>query len=489
MSVTYQPSINYEQKAASASYYSYTKVLQNNGGANVNLTATAATTSQFDLPAQVFNLSKSFLRFDIYLQQNGAVPNGMLTKIPPIRRMTLMTRSGRTIVDIPNFQHFWQVTKNLIVKESEFENYPPPGVGNILDGSVANGAANTYFIAANNGILLYNNPSHSLSTTPPAVVSTTHGATIRNGVPGVEAMVDNLSARRKNYVTESQFVTGSAFANANNSIFAKCELRFGKIPFSFFQVDRDFFTTEALQLQVEWEGWNTWAFTRPAAADLVACVPTTATVGLINLELYMAIEMNEGIRQSVMAKVMSGGLAQVIPYTTFYQQQLGTNPAASVNLKINRGHGERLLRVISAENVLDLYGDQLAGRCLFANLDPAEGLTQVYNTQLDSRRLQIQDLDVFKQDDYRFNYEKIKKTILRNVQEYYTNCPVHIDDWSACDDLTESGEKDLQECGLDLSAEKMWTKYISTKSIHNSQMNVVIVCQKTLVSGPQGIMI
>src|SRR5205807_634075 len=104
--------------------------------------------------------------------------------------------------------------------------------------------------------------------------------------------------------------------------------------------------------------------------------------------------------------------------------------------KINRGHGERLLRIISAENATDMKnGDNLSGRCLFNNLGGV--MTKIFNTQLDNRRIQPEDLTVATSDDYKYNREKLQHCILANVQEYYTNCPVHIDDWSAVEDLTQ----------------------------------------------------
>jgi hypothetical protein len=108
---------------------------------------------------------------------------------------------------------------------------------------------------------------------------------------------------------------------------------------------------------------------------------------------------------------------------------------------------------------------------------------------LDNRRLQVADMKVVLADDWRTNYPKIKNCILSNKQEYYTNCPVHIDDWSACDDLTEAPQKDLQNCGLDLDVEKIYTKYITAKSAIPTLLTMLIVTQKTLMSGPQGVMI
>jgi hypothetical protein len=511
MSVSYQASINYEQKVASAPYYSYTKILQNNGGNEVKLTASASQTSQFDIPSQVYNLSKSFLRFDLIFP---AIPadntagatfraHKMLTKIPPIRRLSLMTRSGRMVADIPNFQHYWMLSKNLIVHKDDFANYPPTGVGQVLNQTSANATATNS--ATNNGVCLFNNPCYAGPTQALASALQSNGVTILQGAANEDPEREIDSIKRQPINTELQVITSTANASgaASETLALTCEFRFNKCGFSFFSVNRDFYTTEALQLWVEWEGFDSFTFNSSGLAAQAAAIAPTLRLplsnsqppSLVNLELYMAIEMNEGVRQSVMAKVATGGLAMTIPYTTVLMQGLGNQASASVNYKINRGHGERLLRVISAENVTETKtGDTLSGRCLFNNFDQKSnagqnGITTVFNTQLDSKRIQIQDLDVRKADDYRFNYPKIKNTILSNIQEYYTNCPVHIDDWSACDDLTEAPEKDLQNCGLDLTAEKLWTKYIQQKPTRGTNMVTLIVTQKTLISGPEGVMI
>ena len=231
-----------------------------------------------------------------------------------------------------------------------------------------------------------------------------------------------------------------------------------------------------------------FCFEHTNVADLVgpasisqagAFVPTIA-----NLALYMAIESNEGVRNSIMAKVTQGGLQMTIPYPTVYLQALGTNLSQSVNYKINRGHGQRLLRILSAENSL-ITADHWTNRCLFNNF--GGDLTQVFNTQLDSKRMQVEDLNVLTADDHKYNKRWLRKTILANVEEYYSSMPVHIDDFSACEDLTEAPEKDLQVCGIDLSLERLWTKYILNKTNTASQTVAVIVCQKTITSDTNGV--
>ncbi len=73
----------------------------------------------------------------------------------------------------------------------------------------------------------------------------------------VECLLLITLLSRKNYQTEQTYVTGSVGMSAmppvNGYIAINCQLRLGKIPFSIFNVDRDLFTTEALQLLVEWE--------------------------------------------------------------------------------------------------------------------------------------------------------------------------------------------------------------------------------------------
>jgi hypothetical protein len=482
MSVTYPSSINYEQKSASAPYYQYNRILQNSGGDKAAVTADNTYTSLFDLPPQVYNLARSYIKFDLTL---GTIDGGrvaaLLLKVPPIRRIYLATRSGRMIADIPNFQYYWMMSKNLIVPMGDFANYPPAGTGKFLQGN-----ASYLLNAADNGVVYFNNPNYSLPDQKATTASASNGMALT--LVNNDVFSDNAVIRRKAYVSEIQYANGIATA-ADGSLCASCELRFDKCAFSFFGVDKDWYHTEALQLSVEWENWDHWSASLSAVNVVDAATTSTVAPTITGVQLFIAQEMNEGVRQSVMQKVMNGGLTMTVPYTTVYQQVLGDAKAIAVNVRINRGYGERLLRVISAENTTANPGDIRMGRCLYANNSLAITLTEQFYTMLDNRRLQVADMKVVLADDWRTNYPKIKNCILSNKQEYYTNCPVHIDDWSACDDLREAPQKDLQNCGLDLDVEKIYTKYITAKSAIPTLLTMLIVTQKTLMSGPQGVMI
>lgn len=469
--IQFNESLDYAPKVSSAPKYGLTKILQQSGGGNVAISANSSVESIFDIPAQVFNLSKSFIDFTVTCPASGNPGQtlGAMLDIPPIRRLSLYTRGGLYLCDIQNFQHFWKMTSNLSTMTDQMNSAGSPAYGS------------TVAVALQEGFVNFIQPANALPGTAPQSMATYHGAKIDSANPPA---VDNATVQRRAYQTQAQFCTSAV---QNEALNLSCRLHLGRVPFSIFSVNRDLYTTEALQLRVEFEAYDNFLFGHTAAATLVGPVSVSTynvAPSLNNLAFYLAVEQNQGVRQSIMDKVNSSGLSMVIPYVNIYRQVLGTNTSSSVNYKINRGHGQRLLRVISAES---LTSDTLTSRCNFYNwLAPK---TQSYYTTIDSIRQQSENLLPASSLDFRYNYSKLKGCPLEVSAEYHTQCPVHIDDWSACNSLIESAEMDLTICGLPLDQEVVWGKVIDVKTAVDTTLNAVIVTQKSLMSSAQGVVI
>ena len=483
-SVNYQPPIDYAQKSSSSPYYQYSKIQQKIGGLSVPITQNNSTISYFDIPAQVYNLAQSFLQFNLTIPEIPAVngnerANGCLLNIPPIRSIRLANLAGLDVCRIDNFQHYWKMTKNCIVSREDFAKYTPPGTGIAVVAAQSRGVTN------------FHNPANLITATAPATASLLNNSmilyTANDATVSPDLAADATTAYRGIFDRDMQIQTGtlSADPNPGSAIILYCHLEFGKIPFSFFNVNKDFFSTEALQLIIEWEATNNWAYRHSAVNTLAGTAQSTVTPVLDNLALYLAVEMNEPVRQSVMSKVQSGGLQMTIPYSYLYQTNIGVNTAYATNLKLNRAHGERLLRIITALN----YGalDTLSNRCNFSN--GTGTFPQTYHTELDNKRLQTEELSNISSDGFKYNLPKLKNSVLSNMIEYYFNSPVHIDDWSACDSLDQAPELDLTLCGMPLDKELMYTHYITAKDARQATVNMIAVTQKTLVSGPSGVQI
>jgi len=126
----YSKEIDYSQKVNSSPIYGFQKVTQSQGGANtLTLQQSSSVMTYFDLPPDViFNPSKSFFRWQIEFPATVADDYGAaMLDIPPIRSVTLQTRSGMYLCQITNFQYYWKMASNLITKTQDFNSYSPGG--------------------------------------------------------------------------------------------------------------------------------------------------------------------------------------------------------------------------------------------------------------------------------------------------------------------------------------------------------------------------
>jgi len=460
-SIVHNSAIDFEQKVASSPQYMYTKVLQTQGGSTVAITANSSVTSYFDIPAKVVNFNKFLLRWTEQVTAGAAGYMRAMTDAPMIRRITLQNRSGQVICDIPNFRHYWKLTSNLIASNEEMGSTPGVGAGATAAG--ANLA----------GVCLGHNQSNALPGTVMASVDP-------NQYIQEVALVSN-TAFRKAYQSQIPFVSALVTEQLNLT----WELRFSKIPFCFLSLNRDFYSNESLQLVVEWENYDTHFFYGTSATVLTTALATiTSAATLSNLALYCAVETNMDIANSVMSKVLTGGLQQMVPYPTITRVPLGTATSTFAQVKFGRNHGARLLRVISSEG---LTTDTLARSHNYFNYNGVT--TQVFRTTLNSIPQENESMTVINGDDHRYVCKLLRGTPLENIQEYYTQAPVYINDFSACNTLDEAPVKDLLACGLDLSQEQTWAKEITTKTAVDTTCTVIAIGQKTLMSGPEGVLV
>lgn len=464
--------LDYQTKINSSPLYRYQIVTQSQGGGNtVSLNQSSTQLTYFDLPPEVvWNASKSFFTWQItYPTAAAANYTVAYMDIPPIRRIRLQTRGQKVLCEINNFQYYWKMCSNLTKWTDEFNSLSTGGYGATLAAATAN------------GVWLYDNPSNALPSTAIAG-NTPNGAKVYYS--GGWA-VDNTTVFRRAYQTQLQLAMGAA----EGAFTMNCHLNLGMIPFSFFSVNRDFYSTESLQMLVEWESYDNFCWFSVGGAPITAPISVSGVGAptVANYLLYTAVESNPVIANEMRSKVLSSGFSQLIPYPTFVQLNLPANATSgSVQFRINRANGIRLLRILSAEAISN---SSLSTRCNFYN---NEGLiTQDYYTSLNTQRLQQSDCNNANGTDWVYNEKYFRDTPFSNYQEWTTQCPVHVDDFSGIDSLADANEYDLNVCGIDLSVEQLWTKFLSSitnlSAVGGVQENFVIVCQANLVSSATGV--
>ena len=113
-----------------------------------------------------------------------------------------------------------------------------------------------------------------------------------------------------------------------------------------------------------------------------------------------------------------------------------------------------------------------------------------YSTRLDEERLQPFDLVCLEGQDYLFNKDKLKESLILNYNMYKYNW-MHIDDFSdrvsCCEERPHSVNDDNLEQGIDLNLEKKWSFESNHPTGQSLQHYTYAICQRMISISPDGI--
>ena len=145
MSQVHSDELVYSQTTFSHGNYKYLRVVPLGNGQTPTLSATSTTQTTFELPNNVINLALSKLCFDILIPPQGAATkNNMYSHaLSLIDRITLSTREGILLVDIPSTHIFGSLISHINTPSSELLNRNAPAT------SLATGAGSDNTAAQN----------------------------------------------------------------------------------------------------------------------------------------------------------------------------------------------------------------------------------------------------------------------------------------------------------------------------------------------------
>ena len=119
----------YSKSVSAHGNYKYLRITPIGSSAqNPTLSLSSTTMTQFELPNNVVNLSKCKLCFDINLTYPGAAPhfnNLYANALSLIDRITLTSRSGTILADIPNCHTFGNLVSSTNTKLSDLMSRTP----------------------------------------------------------------------------------------------------------------------------------------------------------------------------------------------------------------------------------------------------------------------------------------------------------------------------------------------------------------------------
>lgn len=431
--------------------YQYFRINQQTGSTSGTFSTSGGETSVFEIPTNVFNLSKSVLRVSVTAtgqagDYTGLVLHGALAFI---RDIELYTQNGTRLCFVTNLPRYMKVASSTDTPLEEF--YGNTSNNCFYKNNFINGSTN-YKLSLATGTAV-NLATARISTTLP-------------------------------YVEPQAFVTSGA-DNTDSTV--NFDIPLSQLRNTIFDLNKDLYMGgEIVYLRITWNGLRNFGFSADDAT-LVNQNNATTTGALqsatyANLNLYLAVEKNAEIVNQIKNKVNTSGMNILIDYIHSYSQILTANGAHSLSYKFSRGHGRRLKRIycspyFNTQNTGTGYIDN--------NYGGGVAITDLY-TMLNNERLQQWTMATATntgRDEYMILKEKLKGSSLQSLDQYQYNY-FWLDSW---DNLKTIERAETVECGVPLDEEKKWD-LISTVGGARAWHTFAVV-QRVLSISKEGILV
>ena len=340
------PQLDYKLRSVIAPRYKLMKLpLNNNTNSNIPIGSSSSTTLEWKLPTRVYNLARSYISYNMHVDKQGASNFGWTFEdlFELGSSITFGSAGGIDLVNLQWLQNYSKIARRL--------NTP-------LDDYLGNDEL---------GCLYRSNIEAPANVNP-------GGSNRVNGV---------LYGGSDNYV-EPKFAMRSALDTPMDRY---RQYPLGALTGTLFGVDRDFYSPVEQYLRIQAGIGDKMAFTTTSAT-----VPTTGVasasggsgITLNNVYLYLAVEQNSVIEQSLMERYMAGQLSFSIPYTTAFRNTGGAaNSQTNIQIQLSNQYGKRLKHIThTVWNPQEKFNT--AYDC--ANFDGEK--IQMYQTFLDTMPLQ-----------------------------------------------------------------------------------------------------
>lgn len=380
----------------------------------------------FEIPANVFNLSKSYITFTATIgASGGGIYNAIYRDVCSwFRQIQIYTRNSVMLMDLNELANYTKMVWKSDVNMLEFLELDTDVVG--VDQPSTSGAS---------AMLQRSNDTGALGA------GTSMRPTITGGT--IAQSASSIAYTENRYLT---FGTVAVASVINVSI----PLRLFKN--TICALDKDIYLGEVIQMRVVWNSIGKVYFTATNNAGVgTGAISAVQPIAISQLTLYVATEVNPIITADLQKKVSDGGFQVLVPYIYPTKTAL-TGSTVNTTLRFSRANGKNLQKIY--------YGvfraDETANYAYDNNNVPAAGVNpkiNYYYTALNGRRLQNYNMQCNAWDDYKLLQEKLKESITQNSNIYNYN-QFWVEDFCNSGDLTK--ENHNLDCGLDLSIEQKW---------------------------------
>lgn len=457
--------LDYKQVNISRPTYILSQITQQSGAGNdIIVTTSGGQESIFEIPTKVINLSRSILTFDSSSQIQAPTTEFMwahVNGITHIQQLQLYNRNGLFLADITDVNKYTNMVMRYETHKEEPRNWDMP-VGNKAhadlaaegpDGGYLQGLRAVAFGAGlpqrhtggtTQGTTAYNEPAYML----PGVIST--------------------------------LGTNAAYQSSPSFHYA---INLGKIYNSIFSVDKDLYFGDTVYLRIIWAPSTKTYFSKAHATDPVGGVATTRSLLIKKLKLYLCIEQNQVIVDSIVSRVNSPETLTVqIPF--IYSNKLTLNGTSqTVSVRYSSANGQLLKKIfIAPYNIVE------TGVVAYDHSNLASVRVTEYYTMMNNVRRQQFNYRSADGTDYFDKRHLFEGSCINNSDEFYYNF-VHIEDFTNqkfADRYTKDDSN--QRDGLVIGNEMKFDFVANTPAIDNAWY-VYAVTLKTLSVGSAGISI
>lgn len=444
----------YKQISEEKPYYQFSQYNQVSGGTDITLTASFQE-SKFELPTEVINLGRSVLRYRVAVAELDVKWNNLFRDFrPEIKRMRLVTSNNVVLCEIQEFPEYCQT---VLKYETKLDEYLTRDTEEFPSRSDA--------VATNIAALRPGGGTAALGYTEPYYLQ-------------VDAKGDAAGAG--NSQIEVQF----ALRNLKQTILS---------------LDKDIhFANKLVYLEIQWNAKTALGYTSAAAATAVAEAALVGACTISNLTLYLAMEKNERIAQSVKMTAETG-MRILSPYVLYDGTTLTSTGRRNVQLRFSRADGQRLKKIYhtiyNATDSKDTRYDHSTGtsagvvtnafsgfKTMWNNVDRQNGFMYNSTTGTVAAGTLVKQMD-----DWLIMRELAKGTIIQSYGQFLW-------DWCFCDDysnIVSVNEKEPEDMrirqGLPLDQLARWDIVFNAGLAAYSRHYSWAITERELMISKQGI--